>query len=136
MATVTVTALDVRPLPGAIIRNLPTSGTVHPGDAVYASGGTVGGSVDAANASATATAYAIGICVACPNGGTIATTGDRVDYVTHGPVAGFTGAAGGSPAYAGNSAGIVATTAGTVSHKIGYFESPAVLYVNITNTAT
>lgn len=136
MATVTVTALDVRPLPGAVIRNLTVSGTVHPGDAIYQSGGTVGGSVDAANGAATATAYAIGICVAVPNGGTIATTGDRCDYVAHGPVAGFSGAAGGSPAYAGNGAGIVATTAGTVSHKIGYFESPTVLFVQPSNTAT
>jgi hypothetical protein len=136
MATITVTVADVRPLPGALIRNLPVSGTVHPGDVVYQSGGTVGGSVDAANASATATAYGIGICVAVANGGTIATTGDRCDYVAHGPVTGFTGAAGGSPGYAGNSAGILATTAGTVSHKMGYFESPTVFFVNPSNTAT
>lgn len=136
MATITVTPLDVRPLPGAVIRNLPVSGTVHPGDAVYMSGGTVGGSVDAANASATATAYGMGVVVACPNGGTIATTGDRVDYVTEGPVAGFVGGAGGSPAYAGNSAGILSTTAGTVSHKVGWFESPEVLYVRPVLTQT
>ena len=93
MALITVTVADVRPLPGAVIRNSTVSGTVHPGDSIYMSGGTVGGSVDAANASATATAYGMAICVACPNGGTIATTGDRVDFVTDGPVAGFSGAA-------------------------------------------
>lgn len=129
MATITVTVADVRPLPGAIVRSSTVSGTVHPGDAIYFTGGTVGGSVDAANASATATAYGMGIVVACPQGGTIATTGDRCDYVSHGPVAGFSGAAGGSPAYVGNTAGILATTAGTVSHKIGYVESPTVIYV-------
>lgn len=136
MAAITVTATDVRPLPGAVIRNLTVSGTVHPGDAVYMSGGTVGGSVDASNASATATAYAMGVVVACANGGTIATTGDRVDYVTEGPVAGFSGGAGGSPAYAGNTAGALATTAGTVSHKVGWFESPTVLYVRPVLTQT
>lgn len=136
MATITVTVADVRPLPGAIIRSSTVSGTVHPGDAIYISGGTVGGSVDAANASATATAYGMGIVVAVANGGTIATTGDRCDYVAQGPVTGFSGAAGGSPAYVGNTAGIVSTTAGTVSHKMGYFESPTVLFVDPAITQT
>lgn len=136
MATITVTVADVRPLPGAVVRSLPTSGTVHPGDVVYMSGGTVGGSVDAANASATATAYGMGVAIAVNNGGTIATTGDMVDYVTEGPIAGFSGAAGGSPGYAGNSAGILTTTAGTVSHKVGWFESPTVFYVRPVITQT
>lgn len=136
MAAITVTAADVRPLPGAIIRSSTVSGTVHPGDSIYQSGGTVGGSVDAANASATATAYGIGVVIACPNGGTIATTGDRCDYVAFGPVAGFTGGAGGSPAYAANTAGGLSTTAGTVSHKMGYFESPSVLFVSPAITQT
>lgn len=132
MATHSVTRLDVRPLPGAIIENPVVSGTVYVGDAVYNSGSasTTGGSVSQANGGATATAYAIGIVVAAPSGGTVAVTGDRVDVVTWGRVTGFTGLNAGTPTvFVGNSAGVVGDAAGTVSHKLGVVRDSTTIFV-------
>ena len=124
---ISVTKADVRPLPGAIIRSYVVSGTVYVGDAVYPAGG----SVSQANAGATATAYGFGIVVACPGGGTVATTGDRVDVVRHGPVTGFASLTAGTPAiYTDNTAGaLVQGTGGTVVHKIGVAENSTTIYV-------
>ena len=77
---VSFTAVDIRPLPGAVFENPVVSGTVYVGWAVYNNGGSATG----ANGGATATAYAYGIVVGCPGGGTVATTGDRVDVVVFG----------------------------------------------------
>ncbi len=125
MAVIAVTRLDVRPLPGATIESFPVTGTVYVGDPVY----TVGGSVAQGNGAATATAYARGIVVAAPDGGTKAITGDRVDVVTWGRVTGFTGATAEMTAYSGGTAGDITTASITVSHKIGVFRNATVLFV-------
>jgi energy-converting hydrogenase Eha subunit B len=121
MAAITVTRLDVRPLQDCIRDNPVVSGTVYVGDAVYCSGGTVGGSVSQANASA------------APNGGTIATTGDRVDVVLYGRVTGFAGLTAGSVVFAGNTVGALDTAAGSVSHKMGIGVDPTTILVKPSN---
>ena len=125
MTLIAVTRLDVRPLPGATIESFPVSGTVYVGDSINIAGG----SALAATGAATATAYARGICVAAPNGGTAAVTGDRVDVVTWGRVTGFTGATAETTAYTGGTAGHVADAAATVSHKLGVFRDATTLFV-------
>lgn len=120
-----VTRTDVRPLPGAIIENPVVSGTVYVGDAVYNNGGSATG----ANGGATATAYAYGVVCAAPGGGTVATTGDRVDVVVFGRVTGFSGGTANTTAYAGNAAGSIASAAGTVSHILGVWRDDATLFV-------
>lgn len=124
---ISFTATDIRPLPDARIENPVVSGTVYVGNAVYNNGG----SASQANAGATATAYGYGIVIACPNGGTVATTGDRVDVVVHGRVTGFTGLTAGTPAiYTDNTAGaLVQGTGGTVAHKIGVARDATTIYV-------
>jgi hypothetical protein len=133
MAAITVTRLDVRPLPGCVFDNPVVSGTVYVGDAVYCSGGTVGGSVSQANASTAPTTYAHGLVVAAPNGGTIATTGDQVDVVLYGRVTGFAGHTAGSVVYVGNTVGALDTAAGTVSHKFGIGVDPTTILVKPSN---
>jgi hypothetical protein len=134
MAAITVTRLDVRPLPGCIFDNPVVSGTVYVGDAVYCSGGTVGGSVSQANASTATTTYAHGMVVAAPNGGTIATTGDRVDVVLYGRVTGFAASNGaGSVVFVGNTVGALDTAAGTVSHKFGVWVDTTTILVKPSN---
>jgi len=124
---ITVTKADVRPLPGAIIETFVVSGTVFVGEAIYNNGG----SATRSNAGATATAYGVGIVVACPGGGTAAVTGDRVDVAVFGRVAGFSGMTAGTPAiYTDNTAGaLVQGTGGTVAHKIGVARSASVIFV-------
>lgn len=128
MATISFTAADVRPLPGALVERFTVSGTVYTGWAVY----TNNGSATAANASATATAYGLGLVVSCPNGGTVAVTGDAVDVVTRGNVTGFASMTAGTPAiYTGNSDGrLDQGTAGTVSHKIGVARNASTIFVS------
>lgn len=124
---ISFTAADIRPLPNATIERFTVSGTVYQGWAVYNNGGSATGS----NAGATATAYGIGVVVSCPNGGTIAVTGDAVDVVTRGNVTGFSGLTAGTPAiYTDNSAGLlVQGTGGTVAHKIGVARNATTIHI-------
>lgn len=128
MAAITFTAADIRPLPGAVIESHVVSGTVNVGKAVYNNGG----SVTHSNGGATATAYAFGVVVAAPGGGTVGVTGDRVDVCVFGRVAGYTSLTAGTPAlYASNTAGAIDQgTAGTVSHKIGVARSDTTIFIN------
>lgn len=130
--SISFTAADIRPLPGAIIRSYVVSGTVYVGWGVIIRGG----SALASNGGATATAYGAGIVVAAPNGGTVGVTGDRVDVVRLGPVTGFTSLTSGTPAiYTDNSDGLlVQGTGGTVAHKIGVAEDATTIWVQPTNT--
>lgn len=116
---------QIRPLPGCVFENPVVSGTVYVGDAGYNNGG----SVSQGNGGATATAYTHCVVVAAPNGGTVATTGDRVDVVVFGRVTGYSGGTANTTAYAGNAGGSIASAAGTVSHKIGVWRDDTTLFV-------
>lgn len=131
MADVTVTAADVRPLPGAVVRRYDAGGTVTPGQAVYLASD---GDVEAADADAQASARAIGVAVAGPDGKTSFSAGDRVDVVTHGPVCGFSSLTPGGIMYssvtAGKLADAAATTADDYIWVIGYAEAADTVYVS------
>ena len=108
MADVTVTATDVRPMPGAKIERFTAGGSLTVGNAVYIASD---GDVEQADADAAASAQAVGIVVSAPNGGTTASAGDAVDVVVGGGVAGFSGLTPGQLLYASTTAGAIADAA-------------------------
>jgi len=130
MGDVTVTAADVRPLPGSIVRRFDAGGTVTAGQAVYI---VDDGDIEAADADAEASSQARGIAVADCDGGSSFAAGDAVDVVTLGPVAGFSSMSEGEPAYVSTTAGAIDQTApaatGDYPFVLGYAESTAILFV-------
>ncbi|MCB0206981.1 MAG: hypothetical protein KDH89_19355 [Anaerolineae bacterium] len=117
MTTLTVTAAQVRPLHGAVVRRFFAGGTVSIGAVVYVdSSGTVqhtaGGAIGTTKTLA-------GIAVATPDGGTSAASGERVDVVVSGPVAGFSSMTPGTVGFVSNTAGGVEDAAGTKSAIVG-----------------
>jgi hypothetical protein len=128
MADVTIVAADVRPLPGCIIRPFKAGETLTPGQPVYIS---AADTVSLADGSAVATAAAIGLVVACPNGAVTAAAGEWVDVVLFGPVAGFsTNMAAGGRFFVDDDAGVIADTTGTKSCLLGIGLSGSVLLVS------
>ena len=88
-ANLSVTSADVRPLPGAIVQRMQAGGTVTVGYAVYIDSDgyvqhTAGGAIGT-------TLPAFGVVVAAKDGDTSGASGEWVDVVTRGPVAGFSG---------------------------------------------
>lgn len=126
MADITVTAADVRPLPGATVERYDLGGSVNVGDSVYMASD---GDVEQADAGTATTAYAIGICVSVPNGGTIGAAGDRADVVTWGRVTGFSGMTPGDVLYQSDTTGKLADAAGTTSHKVARARSATEIFV-------
>jgi chitodextrinase len=89
--------------------------------------------VSLADGSTVAMAAAIGVAVATPDGGTSATSGEMVDVVMAGPVAGYTtNMVFGTYYYIDNDAGVIADAAGTKSTILGIGLSSSVLLVRIT----
>lgn len=131
MADATITAGLVRPLNGAIIRRFIASASLNIGDAVYVH---TDGTVKPADADAEASAQGRGVVVSVGVGGAVAaSTGDAVDVVTHGAVAGFAALTEGAVLYASSNAGKLTHTApvagGTYPFILGWAESDGVLYV-------
>lgn len=129
MADVTITAADVRPLPGCIIRRFVAGGTIPVGAPVYLS---AADTVSAADGSAVATAAAIGVLVAVMDPATAgqAASGEYCDVVLFGPVAGYsTNMAAGTYFYVDDDAGVIADADGTKGTIIGIGLSSSVLLV-------
>jgi hypothetical protein len=106
MADVTRTAADVRPLPGATIASFNAGGALTLGDAVYVA---ADGDVEAADADAALSSYAIGIVVAIEGGKTTAAAGNRVDIALPGSrVTGYSGLTPGVLMYSSVTAGRIA----------------------------
>lgn len=127
MADITVTAKNVRALPGATIERFSAGGAGNVGDEVYLASD---GDVEQADGSAAGTAFGIGIAVAV--GGTDKTAfvaGDTLDVVTWGPVSGFSGMTPGDVLYTSDTAAKLADAAGTNSHKMGRARSAEIFFV-------
>jgi len=136
MADVTVTAGDVRPLPGFVSRRFDAGGTIYTGQSVYiaADGDVVQSDADAGSLEA----QSIGIFVADNTGATIATDGDRVDVVVFGPVTGYSSMTPGALVFASTSAGgLVQGTPDAGSHvvPVGIAFDAATIFVNPSRTA-
>jgi hypothetical protein len=132
MADISITAGQVRPLNGAVIRRFTAGEAVTVGNAVYVH---TDGTVKKADADALASAQARGVVVGVGvAGATSAATGNAVDVVTHGPVAlGTSGLTEGAVVYVSVTAGALDQTAPAASGDypfiIGWAEADGVLYV-------
>jgi len=88
MSAVTVTALDVRPLPGCVVRQFTCGEALGLGDLVYMKNDS---KVWKSDSDAAGTSYALGIVVSVSTFGAVASVADeRVGILLSGPVAGFT----------------------------------------------
>ena len=128
MTDLAVTAADVRPLSGAVLRRFSAGGTIAVGAAVYVSGND---EVSAANGGTITTAKAVGVLVGTnPNAAsqTAAASGDAVDVCVFGPVAGFTPVAN-TIYYIKDTDGVIQDSVGTKDCMIGIGLSTSVLFV-------
>jgi len=131
MTDITVTAADVRPLPGATVERFEAGGALAVGDTVYMASD---GDVEEADGSAAGTAYAIGVVVSVINGATSGATtaaaGDTVEVATWGPVTGLSGMTPGDVLYQSDTAGALGDAAGSTSHKVARARSATVAFIN------
>jgi predicted RecA/RadA family phage recombinase len=128
MADLTVTAADVRPLPGCKIRRFTAGAAIDVGNPVYLS---AADTVQETDGSAAATAACIGVVVAtAPTAAstTAAAEGEQVDVCLLGPVAGYT-CTYGKYYYVDDDAGVMADAAGSASVVVGLGLSASVLLV-------
>ncbi len=113
MPDLIVTPADVRPLPGAVCRNMRAHVALNLGDAVYIEG--VEGECDKADAGAAGTAMLVGIVVAVGTEGALAAAAnDPISVLLWGPVQGFSGMTPGAWEYLSDTAGALADAVGTV----------------------
>lgn len=127
MAAISFTAADVRPLSGASVRRFDAGGTIGIGSPVYIASD---GDVEVADGSAVNTTLGtIGLAVATPDGGTSVSTSERVDVVTHGPVAGFSSLTPGGLVFVSDTGGGLDTASGTKGLVIGLAESDTIVFV-------
>lgn len=131
MADITVTATNVRPLNGAIVRRYNAGAALNAGDIVYVA---TDGDIEQADADAQASAQARGIVVADSYGNTSFSAGQRVDVVVAGPVTGFASMTPGSALWVSTTAGKLmdaapAGASGDYPFIPGYAESATVFFV-------
>lgn len=128
MAAITFTAADVRPLSGAKVRRFDAGGTVGMGKPVYIASD---GDVELSKGNLVATTLGtIGLAVATPDGGTSASSGERVDVVVYGPVAGFTSLTPGALVFLSDTtAGDMDDTESTAGLVVGVAESATTVFV-------
>jgi len=132
MASVSFTAADVRPLPGAVVVRLEAASACTPGDAVYVDSD---GKAELADADALASAKLFGVVCAGPEGKTSFAAGDMLDVVAFGPVAGFSSLTPGAWLYASTTAGDISDAApggssGDYVYVLGTCLSAAKVFVN------
>lgn len=130
MADIAVTAANVRPLNGAVIRRGTAGGTITPGMAVYLDG-TSGWK--AADADAIASGKALGIALADGSGAVSFASGQVIDICVYGPVTGFAAMTPGANEFVSTTAGAVcdaaSAVAGDLQYMIGWAEQATVLFV-------
>lgn len=129
MASITVTAANVRALPGAIVRRYTAGEALAPGQPVYLSASKT---VKRADGSAVATLLPfVGIVVGDQYGNTTIPSGNEVDVCVYGPITGISGATPGAHVYVSDSVGEITAAAGeaTKDMVVGFVEQATVLFV-------
>jgi hypothetical protein len=125
---VTVTALDVRPLPGAVCRNAIAAGVLNLGDIVAMT--STANTVDQADGNGNHAV--VGIVVAIGNQGASASVaGDAVSVCLSGPVQGYSGMTPGNLHYLSDTIGRLSTAVGTAKVLIGIAWAADILLVHI-----
>jgi hypothetical protein len=132
MADIAVTALNVRPLNGAVIRRgTLKSADIAPGHAVYLDGAN---GWELADADADASSRARGIVVSLPDGAVASVAKDKADICVFGPVEGYTAMTAGGVVFVSTTAGRMDQTAPAASGRypfaIGWAESATAIFVN------
>lgn len=130
MGALTVTAKDVRPLPGALCRRFTAGATVNAGNIVRLD---TSGDVCKADAVTLANSRAIGVAVADNDGSTIFADGDPVDVCMFGPLAGVTSAYEGSFVYVSTTIGGMSDAlagSGNYLWVLGVSLSTSIIFVN------
>lgn len=117
MALITRTNADVGYLDGAIVRNGVAGGALTVGDLVYLP---TDGDWEIADASAAATARALGVLTGTDDGDDTVVAGNGIEVTVFGPVVGFSGMAEGEIHFVSNTAGRLDTVAGDVTFRFGY----------------
>lgn len=131
MADITVTAADVRPLPGAVIERYDLGAAADVGEVVYM---VSDGDVEQTDANAAGTTYGIGVIVALHHGGTTGAAGDTADVAVAGRVTGFSGMTVGDVLYISDTTGALADAAGTTEHKFARARSATTIFINVPMT--
>jgi hypothetical protein len=131
MGSISVTSAQVRPLPGAIVRNYQAGAAVTVGYGVYldSSGYVQHSDADLSEAGA----RTIGIVVGSKDGETAIVSGDRCSVVVFGPVGGYASMTPGEPVYNSKTAGRLdqtAPTSGAYPQAVGRADSATVIFVN------
>ena len=132
MASVSFAAVDIRPLPGAVVVRLVAASACTPGDAVYVDSN---GKAELADADALASAKLFGVICAGVEGKVLFAAGDSVDVAAFGPVAGFSSLTPGAWLYASTTAGdisdaVPAPASGDYVYVLGTCLSAAKVFVN------
>jgi len=127
MSALTVTAANVRPLDGAVVRDFDAGEAVDPGELVYIA---TDGDVELADANLSlAATRAVGVVVAVEGGKDSAASGDLVSVCMFGPVAGFSSLTPGANGYVSDTAGNIEDATGTAGRIVGFAESAIVFFV-------
>lgn len=135
MADITNAAGNIRPLPVYMARRFDAGGTLYTGQPVYVDSS---GDVQMADAGGTLTGQAIGIMVADNEGGTIATSGQRVDVVMFGPVTGWSSLTPGLKVFVSATAGGMTQdvpAVGSLVCDMGIAIDASTIFVNPVRTA-
>lgn len=127
-----VTAANVRPLTGAVMRDFDAGAAVDMGAGVYVA---ADGDAEETDANTAASSELTGVCVAVrTEGATAAAAGERITVVTYGPVGGFSDLTPGALQYVSETPGAITETAptgaGTWTKIAGYAEAADILFVN------
>jgi hypothetical protein len=127
MSAITVTAGNVRPLPGAVVQRYDAGGSISIGDAVYLASD---GDVEKAIGTGAPMHIAIGVAASTPDGGTTVASGERVDVVVFGPVEGGASMTIGAQHFVSDTAGAWDTAVGTKDCRLGYAVTASILFVS------
>ncbi len=129
MGDISLTAANIRALVanGAVTRPYKAGEALTVGNSVYVASD---GDAQKSDGNAAASARAIGLVVESYDGETSIASGDPCTVCVFGPVSGLSGMTPGANAYVSDTAGALATTAGTYSRIMGYAETAGVLFVN------
>jgi hypothetical protein len=130
MGDISLTAKEIRPLPGAVVQRFNAGGTLTPGQSVYIASD---GDVEAVDADALGTSQVRGIVVSDGIGSLSFAAGVRVDVVLGGPISGYASMTQGAIVYNSANAGKLDHTAPAGAGKCpcvaGYAMTDTILMV-------
>ena len=132
MTAITVTKANVKPAAGSIVIRVTAGAAINLGAPMYLDGTN---NWKQANAGATGTADARGVCVGVPGNATVCVSGDEVDMLVMGRMYGPSGMTPDGLVYASGTAGSLDDGTGTKTRVVGWAETATCLFVDIGHPA-